>query len=828
MGNRAWGGAIRRVREDHPGATRNAPRGLRPLQFESLEDRQLLAAALAPIGSVSVPASLGSAVPLDGSAANNTRQTFTVMSSNPDIKATVATGKFLTFNVTHTASPSVSGDISFSGAITFQFFGNLTPVTASNIEAYTNAGLYNSGQFFRVANNIPPGSNGFIIQGGTSLDATSGSTTVPSNLPPTPFIDEFNPQLAFTGTYQLAMANGGPDTNSTQFFITTGQPQNLDFHHTIFAQLVAGQDIVRMMTQVITQNATLPGLTNEKSLPVSPIQITNATITNTNPNGVVLIDATGAQPNESSTITVTATDPSTSTTETQTFPVTTTAVPTPATRPYVNPLPGSTVVQTSPTLSQSTVYFQQNVGLNQPDVFRIPAVVTSPGDQITYTVQGGLQSATTFAPVSTNATATVDQNTGIVTVTPRAGFSGTINLLVGVRDQVNRGSQTSSTTSLDTDPSNFEYHQILLNVSQNSTPVPLAPIAVPITQTVTASKSTTIQLQGNGANPQNPIPPTLTFQLLTPPTKGTITNFNAQTGSLTYTANPNTNGTDTFQYQFTNTSASANQTSQPATVTLNISTGAVRVIGNVLVVTPVPRTDGGTNTINVTQINDPTNAANDELLITVNGTIDPIQPLVFNTEGGLNINRIVVFGSKANDTVTIEPSVDPAIFVTLDGGHGGGNNLRAAVDAAGGSTREHGWFGFNNLFGGTGPNQLIGRKGHVAFHPTASTVEIFAGVIPPPSKSFFHHNAPGGTFFKNVNGRAVPITKPDPGASAVRQALTPTQRTKSTKLKSLATPSAAHKTTSTPVASSPTKTVTIHTSGGTTKAAGSGGTPPTK
>ena len=255
MWNRAWGGAIRRVREDHPGATRKVPRGVRPLQFESLEARQLLAAALAPIGSVSVPASLGYAVPLNGSAAN-TPQTFTVTSSNPDIKATVATGKFLTFNVTHTASPSVSGDISFSGAITFQLFDNLTPVTASNIEAYTNAGLYNSGQFFRVADNFPGQnlSNDFIIQGGTSSDATTGSTTVPSNLPPTPFIDEFNPQLAFTGTNQLAMANSGPDTNSTQFFITTGQPQSLDFHHTIFAQLVADpQGIVPKMTMVQTQ-----------------------------------------------------------------------------------------------------------------------------------------------------------------------------------------------------------------------------------------------------------------------------------------------------------------------------------------------------------------------------------------------------------------------------------------------------------------------------------------------------------------------------------------------------------------------------------------------
>ncbi|MBV8611585.1 MAG: hypothetical protein JO034_29600 [Singulisphaera sp.] len=261
-------------------------------------------------------------------------------------------------------------------------------------------------------------------------------------------------------------------------------------------------------------------------------------------------------------------------------------------------------------------------------------------------------------------------------------------------------------------------------------------------------------------------------------------------------------------------SATPNISSQPATVTLNDptgDTGAVRVIGTVLVVTPVPLTDGGTNMINVTQVND-------MLQVTVNGVVDST-PLPVSS-----INRIVVFGSKASDDITIDPSVDPTIPVTLDGGHGGDNSLQAGA----GPTREHGWFGFNNLYGGTGPNQLIGRKGHVAFHPTASTDEIFAGVIPPPSKSFFHHHAPGGTFFKNVNGRAVPITSTDPSASATRQALTPIQHTKSTQSKSLATHSSVHKTASTPVASSPAKTVTTHTSGGTSKAAGSGGTPPTK
>ena len=67
-----------------------------------------------------------------------------------------------------------------------------------------------------------------------------------------PFADEFNQQLAFTGTGQLAMANAGDDTNQSQFFVTTGSPRSLDFQHTIFGQLVSGQDIIAQMTRVAT------------------------------------------------------------------------------------------------------------------------------------------------------------------------------------------------------------------------------------------------------------------------------------------------------------------------------------------------------------------------------------------------------------------------------------------------------------------------------------------------------------------------------------------------------------------------------------------------
>ena len=155
----------------------------------------------------------------------------------------------------------------------------------------------------------------------------------------------------------------------------------------------------------------------------------------------------------------------------------------------------------------------------------------------------------------------------------------------------------------------------------------------------------------------------------------------------------------------------------------------------------------------VREVDDPNDAANDIIQVTVNGLTDSNQPLVSG------LDRIVVYGgAKASNAITIDPSVTvPA--VTLDGGHGHGtfNPLQAGST----STREHGWFGKNLLIGGAGPNQLIGRAGHVKFQPTSTTQVIFAGnshvVIANGRHRFL---PPSGTFFKSVNGRLVPVPTP--------------------------------------------------------------------
>jgi cyclophilin family peptidyl-prolyl cis-trans isomerase len=528
------------------------------------------------------------------------------------------------------------------------------------------------------------------------------------------------------------MANSGPDTNSSQFFITTGSPRFLDFKHTIFGQLVSGQ-------QILTDIAHVPR--NSSDVPLVAVTINSASLSNTNPNGVIHIDTTQAQAGETANVTVTAHQGATSTS--QSFQLTVAANDdssgTPIIeRPYLLPLAN------------------QVVGANQTAIFQAQGVAPTPGDVLTYQIEGGVNTTTsTFTPVDSTlvSSATVDAN-GVVRVVPKAGLAaGTvIPLLIAVRDQTDRsaGGGLNST-------SNFDWHQITLTVTGGAA-VNLPPIAIAGTQTVTANQTSTVQLQGDAANTGQ----TLTFALLSQPTHGTLSNFNAQTGTFSYTPNPNFLGKDSVQFQVTDVGPpTPNLTSNPATFTINVgggTTNAVRVIGRVLVVTPPPRTDGGTNVIALTE-------SNNQILISVNNNIDATQPTVSS------LDSIVVFGSKANDDISISPAI--TLPATLDGGHGGTN----FVQAGGGQTREHGWFGLTTLIGGPQNDELIGRAGRVHFKPSGGNDVLYAGVVEkrtglhgvhfpgiPPKKSTRRREGlpPKGTFFKFVNNHLVAVPSPKP------------------------------------------------------------------
>jgi len=127
------------------------------------------------------------------------------------------------------------------GIIEIELFADQTPKTVENFVGLADSGYYNGVIFHRV---IPD----FMIQGGDPTGTGRGGESIWGKK----FEDEIVPSLVFENPGILAMANSGPNTNGSQFFITVAPTTWLDGNHTIFGQVIEGMDVVYTISKVPT------------------------------------------------------------------------------------------------------------------------------------------------------------------------------------------------------------------------------------------------------------------------------------------------------------------------------------------------------------------------------------------------------------------------------------------------------------------------------------------------------------------------------------------------------------------------------------------------
>ena len=376
---------------------------------ELLEDRSMLSVTLGPItgpdsgGVFNVPSGKNLYVPLVGSDTAGTSISYTVSSSNSNVKATVLTG-----------NPTLEIDVSgtdamghaFSGAMTFQLFANIAPQTVQAIINDVTSGLYNGASFYRAET-----STGFqLIQGGVEM--TSGKTMPPN------INDEFNAAAVFNSGGLLAMANtGAPNSGSSEFFVMApnvplaNEPQYpLNFNYTVFGQILTGQDIYNDILNIPTTSSNGIHYAN------NPVTITSASVITDNQHTVLQI----SEPSNftgNATITVTA-NASDTTTATQSFVVSAAAPTTSIVPLFLNP------VSTVTTSNGTAVSFQLSATA-------VSQITTS---QVAFTVTGG----STFRGAPANVNVSVTPGTGYnatITLTPNLpGNLGVINLVAHVDD----------------------------------------------------------------------------------------------------------------------------------------------------------------------------------------------------------------------------------------------------------------------------------------------------------------------------------------------------------------------------------------------------------
>ena len=137
------------------------------------------------------------------------------------------------------------------GEITIELFSEDAPQTVENFVQLARTGFYNNTKFHRVI-------KGFMIQGGDPLSKDNAlKDQWGTGGPGYTFADEIHANNR-NNTGTVSMANAGPNTNGSQFFINTADNNGLDTKHTVFGRVTAGMDVVLEIENTATEGSNRP------------------------------------------------------------------------------------------------------------------------------------------------------------------------------------------------------------------------------------------------------------------------------------------------------------------------------------------------------------------------------------------------------------------------------------------------------------------------------------------------------------------------------------------------------------------------------------------
>ncbi|WP_153556428.1 Ig-like domain-containing protein [Roseimaritima sediminicola] len=312
-------------------------------------------------------------IPIDAYDPNGQNLTVTATVEDPNLlEAIVLEG-----------NRSVRFDMKGYGDMVFELFEQRAERPTSRFIELANSGFYDGLTLHRILDN-------FVLQGGDpNGDGTGGSSLGD-------FDDQFHPDLQHTTTGVLSYAKSTDDTNDSQFFITEGNQQGLDYQHSVFGQLVEGEDVREGISRVAVNNA-------QKGDPVTPVEIESVTVFEDNENSVVMLRPTG-NGTGTTNVTFTVTDPDGN--QYSQIVAVTVGPDTVNAQPYLEDI--------DPVVSAQ----------GTPAQFQLESVDLE-GDAVEYLAE--VDSADT-----SGATVTVTDD-GLVTVTPPSDYSGTVRVGVAVR-----------------------------------------------------------------------------------------------------------------------------------------------------------------------------------------------------------------------------------------------------------------------------------------------------------------------------------------------------------------------------------------------------------